>query len=140
MTRTNATLSCVGVYCYKIGRDRNDRLRAASLGLTLNLPLSLHSPIAPSQLANRFRGWFQFVFSGDPLIRFIRCLDPITRFWQENHDRKLEITGTIAERRAKILYRLAKAKLVRHRVFHSKRDTRALCWRSEFGTVMQKGE
>jgi len=38
VTRMNATLSCVGVYCSKIGGYRNDRLRAASLGLTLDLP------------------------------------------------------------------------------------------------------
>src|SRR5262245_40890800 len=71
-------------------------------------------------------GGSQFVFSRDPLIGFIRCLDPITRFWQVTHNRKLEITGTVAKRRARIPHPLAKAKLVRHGSSNSKRDIRAV--------------
>ena len=71
-------------------------------------------------------GGSQFVFSRDPLIGFIRCLDPITRFRQVTHNRKLEIAGTVAERRARVPYRLAKAKFVRHGSSNPKRDIRAL--------------
>jgi hypothetical protein len=68
----------------------------------------------------------QFVFSRDPLIGFIRRLDSITGFWQVTYNRKLEIAGAVAERRTRIPYRLAEAKLVRHGSSNSKRDNPVL--------------
>jgi hypothetical protein len=78
----------------------------------------LTDPAIQVSTAIRLSGGSQFTLSGHSLIRFIRRFDPITRFWQKTHNRKLKVAGTGAERRTKIPYRLTEAKFVRHRVIH----------------------
>src|SRR5262245_14895344 len=80
----------------------------------------------------------QFVFSRDPLIGFIRCLDPINCFRQVTHNRKLEIAGAVAERCARVPYRVAKAKFVRHGSSNPKRTSGPSLPQSVFSTVIQK--